>query len=526
MRRRDFLSTAAAAGLARPAVAQNAEARTLVFVPPAGLSSTDPIWTAAAATRTSAFLIYDTLYGLDEKLIPSPQMAAGANVDNDGRRWTLHLREGLLFHDGSRVLARDCVASLRRWMKRDATGATLAGRLEGLEAPDDRTLVFRLARKTPWLAFALGKTQPNPPVIMPERLALTEPFRPVGETIGSGPWRFLPGDYEPGRRAVFSRFDAYRPRDEAADFTSGGKRALVERIEWRAIADPAAAANALREGEVDWIETPLPDLIPQLRAEPGVVVGRLDPYGYYAVLRPNHAIAPTANRQLRQAILASVDPVEVMQSFMGDDSRGYHAPVGCFLPGSESANSAGMDRLGGRKTLAQVREMLRLAGYNGEKLVLLHPTDQPFYDAMSQVVAAQLRQYGFVIDDQAMDWGTLLQRRVRKDPLAAGGWSLFCTSFPAVDYLDPLSAPGLRGDGPLGWYGWPVQPTLEALREGWLDADDAEERRLLTREIQDEAFREGMYAPLGQYFLPSAWRSTVTGQMKGPVPVFFNVQKG
>ncbi len=527
MKRRDILGAAvlSATGLARPAIAQGAKARPLVFVPQANLTSLDPIWTTATVTRNYAFLVFDTLYGADATLTPSPQMVEGATVEDDGKRWIMRLRDGLAFHDGSRVLARDCVASLRRWMARDALGTTLAARLDALEAPDDRTLVFRLKKKSSWLPFALAKTQPSPPVIMPERLARTDPFKPLTEAVGSGPWRFVAKEYVSGSLAVFARFDAYRPRDEAPDFTAGGKRALVERIEWKVIPDQATAAGALRSGEVDWIEIPLPDLIPLLKADRHVVVDRLDPYGLYPVLRPNHAIAPTSNRLLRQALLAAIDPVEVVQSFMGEDRSTYNAPVGCFLPGTASANDAGMDRIGGKHTPAKVRSMLKDAGYAGEKLVLMHPTDQPFYDAMSQVVAARLRQYGFSIDDEAMDWGTVVQRRTKKDPLDAGGWSLFCTSFPAADHLDPLTAPALRGNGPQAWVGWPVAPKLEALRESWLDAEDPAARYDLARAIQDEAFREVMFIPLGQYFQSAAWRKDITGHLKGPVPVFFNVRK-
>jgi peptide/nickel transport system substrate-binding protein len=528
MRRRQLIGAAAsavAAGLPCPGIAQGARARTLVFVPQANLSSLDPIWTTATVTRNFGMLVFDTLYGVDAQLRPRPQMVEGAVVEDDGRRWTMRLRDGLAFHDGTKVLARDCVASLQRWMKRDGLGQTLAARLEALEAPDDRTLVFRLRMRFASLPFALAKTQPSPPAIMPERIALTDPFRQITEVVGSGPFRFVASEYNSGSLAVFAKFDAYRPRDEAPDFTAGAKLALVDRIEWRVIPDQSTAVSALRAGEVDWIEIPLPDLIPQLKADRNVVVDRLDPYGLYPVLRPNHLVAPTDNPGVRQAILAAIDPVEVVQSFMGDDATTWNAPIGCFLPGTASANDAGMDRLGGRHSVAEVGAMLKAAGYAGERLVLMHPTDQPFYDAMSQVVAARLKQHGFNIDDQAMDWGTVVQRRAKRDGLEAGGWSLFCTSFPAADHLDPLTAPALRGNGAAAWYGWPLQPKIEALRSAWLDSDDPAEQKRLAAGIQDEAFRQAMYVPLGQYFQSAAWRKEITGHLKGPVPVFWNVRK-
>jgi len=525
MQRRQFLAAASASAampaLSMPALAQNSAARTLRFVPQANLSSLDPIWT----TRNYALMVFDTLYGLDEHLVPSPQMVEGHTVENDGLRWTMKLRDGLVFHDGAPVLARDCVASLTRWMKRDPVGQSLASRMDALEAPDDRTLVFRLKKPFASLPFALAKAQPSPPCIMPARIAATDPFKQITEVVGSGPFRYVASEFVSGSLAVFAKFDAYKPREETPSFTAGARRAMFDRIEWRVIPDPSTAANALISGEVDWLEIPIPDLVPLLRKSRDVVVDRLDPIGLYPVLRPNAMHGPTANKGVRQAILAAIDQKEMMQAVMGDDPATYHLPTGCFLPGTESWTDAGLDKLG-PKSPEVVRRMLKEAGYNNEKLLLMHPTDQPFYDAMSQVAASTLTKCGFNIDDAAMDWGTVVQRRASKQPLNAGGWSLFCTSFPAADYLDPLSAAALRGNAGDAWYGWPANPKLEQLRESWLDATDPAERKKLTAAIQVEALDNAQVIPLGQYFQSAAWRRGLTGFLKGPAPVFWNVRKG
>ena len=520
MQRRHFI--AAGAALSCPAVAQPAAQRTLVFVPQANLTSLDPIWTTATVTRNYAYLVFDTLYATDDQLRPQPQMAEGHDTTADGLTWTIRLRPGLRFHDNEPVLARDVAASLLRWMARESQGGTVRERLAAIETPDDRTIVIRLRRPFPPLLNALAKTQPSPAVIMPERLARTDPFKQVTEVIGSGPFRFVANEYVSGDRAVFARNAAYVPRDEPASSVAGGKRALVDRVEWRIIPDPATAAAALQSGEVDWLEMPIPDLLPQLARAPGVVVGKLDPYGLYPVLRFNHLHGPTAQPGVRRAILAALDPREVMQAVMGEDTSAYNAPVGCFLPGTPYASTAGMDRIGPRPA-AEIRA--HLAGYGGEKLVLMHPTDQPFYDAMSQVVAATCKRIGLNVDDTAMDWGTVVQRRGSKAPLAQGGWSLFCTSFPALDWTDPLAAPALRGTGEAAWYGWPTNPKIEALRDTWIDSADQPERQRLAAAIQTEAFDAALFAPLGQYFQSAAWRKSLTGHLRAQPPIFWNITK-
>ena len=528
MRRRGFLGATAATLAGRGALAQpaiGAKATTLIHVPQANLTSLDPVWTTAVVTRNFAHMVFETLYGRDENLNPMPQMVEGHQVSDGGKRWTMRLRDGLLFHDGSKVLARDCVASLKRWMVRDPIGQTIAERLDALEAPDDRTLVWRLSKPFASLPYALAKTQPSP-VIMPERLALTDPYKQIPEVIGSGPFRFVADEFVTGSRAVMARFERYSPRPEPVSYAAGGYRVLVDRVVWQIIPDSATAANALASGEVDWVDAPLPDLLPMLRRQAGVTVGVLDNYGTFGALRPNHLHGATANPGVRRAMLAAIDPVEVMTAVMGEDRELYRAPVGYFLPGTPSANEAGMEAVRKRPNTEAIRGMLKAAGYAGERVVLMHPTDQTFYNAMSLVVAQSLQRVGINLDDQAMDWGTVVQRRTSKEPLEKGGWSLFPAGYPAAEYRDPLNATNIRGNGAGAWFGWPEDKAIEAMRSTWMDSTDEAERKRLDADIQRRAFETVPFIPLGQYMPPAAWRKSLSGLLKGPVPVFWNVAKG
>ncbi len=527
MKRRHLLAGAAALAAGRNALAQPAvggKARTLVHVPQASLASLDPVWTTAVVTRNFAHMVFETLYGRDERLDPKPQMLAGHLVEDGGKRWTMTLRDGLRFHDGTPVLARDCVASIRRWMRRDPIGQTIADRLDALEAKDDRTLVWRLRKPFASLPYALAKTQPSP-VIMPERLANTDPFKQVTEIVGSGPFRFVPNEYVASTRLVCVKNAQYQPRPEPASYAAGGYRVLVDRVEWQFIPDPATASNALAAGEVDWVDSPLPDLLPMLRKAPGVTVGVLDTFGTFGALRPNHLQGPTANAGIRRAMLAAVDQMEMMTAAMGDDRSLYRAPVGFFLPGTPSANEAGMENVRRRHGPDEVRAMLKEAGYGGERIVLMHPTDQSFYNAFCLVAVQAFRQVGLNIEDQSMDWGTVVQRRASKEPLEKGGWSVFPSGFPAAEYRDPIFATNVRGNGGEAWFGWPSDEKVEAMRTAWMDSTDEAVLKRLDGEIQARAFETVPFIPLGQYLPPAAWRSGLRGLLKGPVPVFWNVEK-
>jgi peptide/nickel transport system substrate-binding protein len=212
--RRGFLTAAAATGaLAAPRLSLAADSKTLRFIPQANL---DPIWTTQYVVRNGSLLIWDMLFGVNEKLEPQPQMVEGHEAGADLKTWTFRLRPGLKFHDGEPVRAADAVASVNRWMARDATmGGVIRKRLDALEAVDDRTFRFRLNQPYPKMLFALGKSSTPTLFIMPERIAATDPFKQISDYVGSGPMRFRKDEWVPGAKAVFERFDGYVARGES-----------------------------------------------------------------------------------------------------------------------------------------------------------------------------------------------------------------------------------------------------------------------------------------------------------------------
>ena len=178
-------------------------------------------------------MVFDTLFGMDGNWRMQPQMLDRVSVEDDGKRWTITLREGLEFHDGERVLAKDCVASIKRWGRRDALGNALMTATDELVATDDKTIVFRLKKPFPLLDVALGKSSTPVPVMMPERLANTEISKQVTEMVGSGPYRWKADERVVGARAVYEKNRDYVPRASGAvGWMAGPKVAHFDRVEW------------------------------------------------------------------------------------------------------------------------------------------------------------------------------------------------------------------------------------------------------------------------------------------------------
>ena len=162
---------AGAVTLAVPQIGRTEVQQTITFVPHADLASLDPVWTTADITRNFALAVYDTLYGYDAEFNAQPQMVDGHAIENDGLRWDLQLRDGLMFHDGSAVRAPDCVATITRWAKQHPMGQALMDRTDELAAISDKTIRFRLKKPFPLLPEALAEPYRS---IMPERLAKTD----------------------------------------------------------------------------------------------------------------------------------------------------------------------------------------------------------------------------------------------------------------------------------------------------------------------------------------------------------------
>lgn len=527
MDRRQFLKASTAAALlpAAPHIARAQGANTLRFVPYSDVAIIDPIWTTGYSTRTHALLVWDTLYGLDDKFEPQPQMVEGHVVDNDGKRWTLTLRPGLVFHDGTKVLARDAVASIKRWGVRDAFGQSLMAVTDEISAPDDRTIVFRLKKPFPMLPAALARPSALVAAIMPERLAETDPFKQIPEAIGSGPFRYVKEERVPGAKHVYARHEGYVPRSEPASFTAGSRAGFLDRIEFQVMPDPSTAISALQTGSVDFVEQPLIDMLPVLRKDPNIVVEVKDPNGMAGQVRLNHTQAPFNNPAIRRVILHALDQAACMSAVVGGDPQVKHATMGFFPVNSPMASDVAASVLAQPKDMAKLKKDLEAAGYKGERVVFLSGQDVPRISQVAEVAADTMRQLGINVDFVAADWGTVLQRITNRRPVEEGGWSAYVTYWSGLDLGSPATNSPMRGNGDRAGPGWPTSPEIEALRAKWLEASTLAELKSLAAEIEKQALLDVPYVPAGQYFQPIAYRKNITGILSG-VPVFSNIRKG
>ncbi len=499
----------------------SADGGTLKFVPHASLRVLDPVWTTAYISRNHGYMIYDTLFAMDRDYKPRPQMVDTYFVSADGLKYTFTLRQGLKWHDGAPVRARDCVASIKRWGARDPLGIKLMGFTRSLEAESDST--FSLTLKEPFglVLEALAKPSGAPAFMMPERVALTDPQKQIEDYTGSGPYRFVKEEFQPGAKAVYAPFAGYVPRSEPPNSLSGGKRVYLDRVEWIYIPDHNTAVAALNAGEVDLLEDPPVDLFPLLRANPKITIQVTDTLGFQQALRFNHLQPPFNNPKARRALLYAIKQEDVMRAVVGDPQY-FRSCAAIFLCNGPAPTSAGAEDV--HQDLDRAKALLAEAGYHGESIVIMDPTDLNVLHSATSVVVPMLRKAGLTVEVQSMDWSTLLTRRTDKRPSAQGGWNLFITAGSGADLISPLAHFHINPLCEKGGPGWYCDVTMQELQDRWSRTTDPARAKALLVDIQKEAYAAGAYVPLGEYQQPIAYRG-ISGVVPAPVPVLWNIRK-
>jgi peptide/nickel transport system substrate-binding protein len=516
--------TVAAPGLLTAQTRPSA-ARTVRTVYAGDLATYDPIWTTANITAYHGAMVYDTLFGIDDKLQPKPQMVSKYGASDDQLTWTFELRDGLKFSDGTAVTAADCAASIRRWAVRSGTGQLMIPRMKDISAKDDKTFVIALKEKFPLLLDGLAS--PATPVcfMMRKKEAETDPMQKIDTILGSGPFVFNPAETRAGTQYVYDKSPTYVPRSDPTEGSAGAKIVKVDRVISVNMPDAQTAVAALQAGEIDFYEIPPIDLLDQLESDPNIALINLTDLGTVGYIGLNWLHPPFNNQKLRQSLLYIVNQEEMMKpTFV--DKKWYQACGSWMTCGSPMEGDTNMEWFKGGQNLAKARELMKEGGYDGRPVVVLQATNIPYMMNAATVFASQLRSAGYNVSLQPMDWANVVQRRSSKAPSDQGGWDVFFTSSGGLSNANPYMIGGMATTGDKGWFGWPTDDKNEALRTKWINAPTLAERQAVARELQANAWDIVPHMYYGQWRQPAAHRKNVTGWLKVPEAIpLWNVAK-
>jgi peptide/nickel transport system substrate-binding protein len=501
-----------------------AAGKTITAVMHSDLRVIDPGFTTAYITRDHGYMVYDTLLATDADFKIQPQMAEW-KVSDDKLSYTFTLRDGLKWHDGAPVTAEDCVASLKRWGRNDSMGQKLLEFTASLEATDAKTITLKLKEPYGLVLESIAKPSSWVPFMMPKRLAETPAGQQIPEQIGSGPFKFVQAEFQPGVKAVYEKNTDYVPRKEPPSWTAGGKVVKVDRVEWITMPDAQTAVNALQSGDIDFMEFPPLELEPLLAANPELTMNVLNKFGYQTLGRMNFLQPPFDNAKIRRAAFLAMNQKDVLDALVGNPK--YYKICGAvFGCGTPLESDVGAETLVKGNGMEQAKKLLAESGYDGTPIVILAPGDAITLKAQPIITAQLLRTAGFKVDLQTTDWQTVVTRRAIQKPVKEGGWNMFFTNSVIADASNPISSTFAGGGGQKSPFGWPTDAKLEQMRDAFARATNLEEQKKIAADIQQEVYEQVIYVPLGQWFAPSAWRKSLSGVLEGQaVPVFWNIDK-
>ena len=512
-----------ASAAALPAAAQ--DQRPLRVVLSQELSLLDPVISTNTATRAFGYMIWDTLVAMDGKGGYRPQMLDSWAVSEDGLTYTFKLRPGQRWSDGKPVTAEDCIASIRRWGAADGLGQQLIAATRAMEVVSTDSFTIALSRPFGFVIEALGKPGNRVPFIMPASVANSDPTRPITTFIGSGPYTFDRAEWRQGDRAIFRRNPMANPRQEPADGLAGGKAAHFETVEFVSLPDVATRVSALRTGEVDLLEFVPPDYVDQLRRDRNTVVsqatGGMEQYVSYISI--NHAQPPFNNPLVRRALQAALDQSEVVAGMGLPDDMVLQRCLSiytCNSPGASNAGTAPLENGG----IARAKELLRQAGYSNEPVVFLHPTDSTVLNPVGSVVVDQMRRAGFNVDEWNSDWASVAQRRLKREPVGQGGWSVVPLGWSGIDVLNPMLHAAIAYNCQT-YPGWFCDEAMKPLLARYAETVDPAQRQALADQIQARMHENGNMIIAGQMTMPQARRAELTDVVSFAYPVLWNLRR-
>jgi peptide/nickel transport system substrate-binding protein len=517
LKRREMLlgaATGVAAGRGLPGGVR-AAGSTITAVLESEVVILDPHVTTAAITRTFGYHVFDTLFAMDSKGAIHPQMVDSFQTSADQLTWDFTLRPGLVFHDGAPVTAADCVASLRRWAPLDSLGRMLLAATDTMTAKDANSFGITLKRPFPLLLDVLGKPNAAAPFMMPQRIIPPGRGDRIKEIVGSGPFVFDAARWRAGDTMVLTRNARYLPRPEPADFVSGGKKVLIDELVLKTIQDDSTSASALIAGEIDYMQYLPFDWLGKLEANADLSVMSLSGVDMFqGNFRLNHASGPFADPEVRRVMWQLVDQDETLQAIGIPDRYRVKTCSSFWMCGAplESAAGAGMARF----SVDGARQALARTSYRGEPVIMLQVAGSISQTA-GDVLADHMKNAGFNVQPELMDWGTVLARRAKRE-----GWSLFPVYSNGIDMDSPLTHFYVANNC-ADYPGWSCDAAMTTLLESFANAPDFAARRKIADAIQAAAYKLTPSVMWGQFARPAGYRKHLKNMIVSAFPIFWQV---
>lgn len=463
----------------------------------------DPMVSTADLVGIVSQHIFETLFTFDKNWKVTPLLAdTMPDISADGKTYTIKLRTGVKFHDGSEMTSEDVVASLTRWTKIASRGKQTASIIDSISAADPATV--KIVLKQPYAPLlSLLAFNNSAAIIIPAK----HQEDPMTSFIGTGPYMLK--ERKPDQYIQLVRFDGYKSRDGEADGYGGARHQYLDEIRFVPVPDANTRVEAAVAGQYDYVDSLPVESFDRIKGSTASQPVMLKPFGY-PVFVMNTANGITKNLDIRKAIQKALSEEDMMAAAFG--STDFYSLGGALYPKPYSWNTdAGTEGAYNVADPDAAGALLKKAGYNGEPLRILTSRQYEFHYKMAQVAAEYLKQVGFKVDMQVVDWATLTQRRA--DPKL---WDIYITHSPF------LPEPALIGQLSTSAPGWWDTPARKTAVDAFTSEVNPDKREAAWANVQKVIYDEVPMIKIGDFNALAAQSQKLEGVTPAPWPYFWN----
>ncbi|MGN0663487.1 MAG: ABC transporter substrate-binding protein [Negativibacillus sp.] len=447
--------------------------------------------------------IYEPLFAMNANYEPTAVLAESYDVSEDGKVYTIKLRQGVKFHNGQEMKADDVVASMTRWLDKSGKAKAL---LNGsvFEKVDDYTVTLTVPEAYADVMTVLAASIQFP-TIMPA--STIDADNNVTEYIGTGPYKLA--EWKQDQYIHLTKYEEYQqPNGESSGFT-GRKEAYAQDLYYRVVTDDATRIAGVQTGQYDIAEEMPQERYAELAADSNLVLSSKTAGTLNLFFNTTNGIM--ANQDMRQAIMACLNTNDIMMGAYGDADLYVLNPGWCNPSDSQWGSEAGSEYYN-QNNIEKAKELLQKAGYNNEEIVLVTTPDyNEMYNA-TLVVQAQLLSAGINAVVESYDFATFMEHRSNPDQ-----FSLYITSNRYN--LSPVQLSVLTKD----WAGLDVAEVDEAIVK-IRTAASAADSRAEWEKLQEFLYEYGAASVLGHYSGIIASGADVEGFNYFDFPLYWNVR--
>ncbi len=446
---------------------------------------------------------YETLYTFGAGYPVRPLLAVDMpDISPDGKTYTIALRPGVKFHNGKEMDSTDVVASLKRYFTVASRGKGVANLVEEIANPDTYTVVIKL--KTPHTPLiALLAMNNSAAIIVPA----DEAEKDLAGNIGTGPYKFA--ERQPDRFIRLVRNPDYSSRADAPDLYAGGRIAYLDEIRFVPVPSANTRIEGALAGQYQYAEQIPVESRDRLLGSDKVQPDPVKPFGW-PIIFLNTKEGLMTDVRLRRAVQTCLSEEDMLAAAFGDPE--YYALDGALYPeGFFYHTKRGVESYN-QYDPARAKSMLKDAGYANQPVRILTSQQYEFHFKLAQVMAENLREAGFAVDMQVVDWATLTQRR--NDPKL---WDVYFTHSPFI------AEPSLNNIFNDAYPGWWVDAEKDRIAKAFNSERDLKKRVEILGDFQALIFRDVPMIKVGDFNLLGAKAKNLKNFIPSSWPHFWNV---